>query len=163
MKRIRIKKILCPLDFSACSDYALRYALGMANEFGAELKLLHVVELPFLPSYSLGGVPDLSAPMEAIEQGARQRMEQLVEQCRAEHEDVDATVRTGTPFLEIVSYAEEIGADLIVAGSHGRSGLRHMLIGSVAEKLVRKAPCPVLTVKNPEECFEKEEEARDEG
>ena len=81
-------------------------------------------------------------------------MDELVTQVRAEYEDVSGAVRIGSAFLEIIQYAKEVQADLIVVGTHGRTGLKHMIIGSVAEKVVRKAPCPVLSVKHPEHAFE---------
>jgi nucleotide-binding universal stress UspA family protein len=154
MDEVRFAKVLCAVDFSEYSDYALAYAVHLAKAFGSELKLLHVVELPFLPSYSLAGVPDLSIPVEEIERGAREKLQELVARCRAVYEKVDGDVRTGTAFVEIISYARETDADLIVVGTHGRTGLRHMIIGSVAEKVVRKAPCPVLSVKHPSHQFE---------
>ena len=154
MDDVRIRRIVCPVDFSEYSEYALHYAVDLAKTFGAELKLLHVVELPFLPSYSLAGVPDLSLPVEQVEENAKERMNELLAECRKTYAKVEAELRTGAPFLEIVNYAKEAEADLIVVGTHGRTGLSHMLIGSVAEKVVRKAPCPVLSVKHPEHKFE---------
>ncbi len=154
MKELKIGKVMCAVDFSENSEYALRYAVRFAQAFDAELKLLHVVELPFLPSYSLTGVPDLSIPTDEIEAGARQKMEELVAKWRPQYPKLEGAVRTGTAFVEIIAYAREQESDLIVVGTHGRTGLRHMLIGSVAEKIVRKAPCPVLSVKHPDHRFE---------
>jgi nucleotide-binding universal stress UspA family protein len=154
MDDIRMERIVCAVDFSKHSDYALGYAVALAKTFGAELKLLHVVELPFLPAYSLAGVPDLSIPVSQVEAAARKQMDEVLERCRQEWGKTEGEVRTGAPFIEIISYAKEVVADLIVLSTHGRTGLRHMLIGSVAEKVVRKAPCPVLSVKHPEHKFE---------
>ncbi len=154
MHDVRIEKILCSVDFSDCSGHALQYALDFAREFEAKLILLHVVEIPFVPSYAMAGVPDLSLPVDQLEAGARERLDQLVRECREEHADVEGSVRTGTAFVEIIDAAREAGADLIVMGTHGRTGLRQLLIGSVAEKVVRKSPCPVLTVKHPSHAFE---------
>jgi len=154
MDDVRIATILCAVDFSEYSEYALRYAVHLAKAFGSELKLLHVVELPFLPSYSLAGVPDLSIPVEEIEQAAREKTQELVNRCRAAYQNVEGEIRTGTAFVEIIGSAREMKADLIVVGTHGRTGLRHLIIGSVAEKVVRKAPCPVLSVKHPQHEFE---------
>jgi nucleotide-binding universal stress UspA family protein len=81
-------------------------------------------------------------------------MDEIVEECRESHEATFGSVRTGTPFLEIINSAKDLPADLVVMGTHGRTGLKHMLIGSVAEKVVRKSPCPVLTVKHPHHEFE---------
>ena len=154
MDAISIKRIVCAVDFSDYSDHAQRYAVGLAEVFGAELRLVHVVELPFLPTYSLAGVPALVLPVEQVEEGARERMQEAVDACRAIHADTEGEVRTGSPFVEVIDYAREVEADLIVVGTHGRTGLSHMLIGSVAEKIVRKAPCPVLSVKHPDHDFE---------
>jgi nucleotide-binding universal stress UspA family protein len=154
MDSIKISRIVCATDFSDSSEYAQRYALGLSEVFGAELRLVHVVELPFLPTYSLAGVPSLALPVEQVEEGARKHMEQAVEACRAAHPGTEGVVRTGSPFVEVINYAREVEADLIVVGTHGRTGLSHMLIGSVAEKIVRKAPCPVLSVKHPDHDFE---------
>lgn len=154
MEDISLKTIVCAVDFSQFSDYALRYALDLARVFDAELKLVHIVELPFLPSYSLAGVPDLSLPVEQIEQSAQETMQKVLDDCRSKYQNVGGEVRTGTAFVEIINYAREVGADLIVVGTHGRTGLSHMIIGSVAEKVVRKAPCPVLSVKHPDHRFE---------
>ncbi len=154
MNDISISRIMCPVDFSESSDHALGYAVDLARMFGAQLTLLHVVEVPFLPSYAMAGVPDLSLPLEQIEEGARKGLERLIEECRKKHERVETELRTGTAFMEIINYAREIQADMIVMGTHGRTGLSHIIIGSVAEKVVRKAPCPVLTIRHPEHVFE---------
>jgi nucleotide-binding universal stress UspA family protein len=154
MAEVKIETIVCGVDFSEYSDHAVDYAVHFARTFGAELKLVHVVELPFLPSYSLAGVPDLSMPVDEIEVGARDRMQELLDEQLEQYDRVEGEVRTGTPFVEIIEFAREVEADLIVCGTHGRTGLSHMIIGSVAEKIVRKAPCPVLSVKHPEHKFE---------
>jgi len=154
MDDIRMSRILCPVDFSQSSDYSLGYAVDFARMFDAQLTLLHVVEVPFLPSYAMAGVPDLSLPLEQIEEGARTGLARLTEECRKKHQKVETELRTGSAFMEIISYAREIDADLIVMGTHGRTGLGHIIIGSVAEKVVRKAPCPVLTIRHPEQTFE---------
>lgn len=154
MDEISMNTILCPVDFSPSSDYALHYAVDLARMFEARLTLLHVVEVPFLPSYAMAGVPDLSLPLEQIEEGARKGLARLVEDCRARYGKVETEMRTGTAFMEIITYAREIDADMIVMGTHGRTGLSHLLIGSVAEKVVRKAPCPVLTIRHPDHVFE---------
>ena len=154
MDGIKIERIVCAVDFSDSSDYAQRYAVGLAEVFDADLRLVHVIELPFLPTYSLAGVPDLSLPVEQVEESARLRMQEAVDTCRPDHADTEGEVRLGSAFVEVITYAREIDADLIVVGTHGRTSLTHMLIGSVAEKIVRKAPCPVLSVKHPDHQFE---------
>ena len=154
MEDVKMETIVCAVDFSEPSDHALEYALMICSSFGARLMLLHVIEVPFLPSYSMGGVPDLDLPLEQLEESARERMEEVLSDCREQYDGVEGEVVAGSPFVEIINYAREVRADMIVMGTHGRSGLKHLLIGSVAEKVVRKAPCPVLTVKHPEQDFE---------
>jgi nucleotide-binding universal stress UspA family protein len=144
---IAIRKILVPTDFSDCSADAERYGRGLAEAFGASLHLLHVVQDPYTQPWAAEAFPaplgDLLAQWE--EQARRRILEGLPEAARA-----NATVVTqiGSPFLEIVRYAQEQQIDLIVIGTHGRGPIGHMLLGSVAEKVVRKAPCPVLTVRH---------------
>ena len=150
---INIRKVLCPVDFSEASEHALRYALAFAQAYDAELEILHVVEVPFLPSYATAGVPDLSLPVERIQQRCTDRMDELTAKYAEWHAKTSGRVIVGAPFLEIIREAKKEHCDLIVMGTHGRSGLQHMLIGSVAEKVVRKSPCPVLTVKHPEHEF----------
>ena len=152
---IDIRKILCPVDFSEGAEHAMRYAVAFADAYDAELVLLHVVELPFLPSYSTAGVPDLSLPVEQIQEECQDRLDDMVEEQKQIHPDVEGKVVVGAPFVEIIREAREGDFDLLVVGTHGRTGIKHMLIGSVAEKVVRKAPCPVLTVKHPEHEFVK--------
>ncbi len=150
---IAIKKVLCPVDFSEGSDHALRYALAFAAAYDAELELLHVLELPFLPSYLTAGVPDLNVPVERIKQECKQHLDELAEQNRKLYSRITTRLLVGTPFLEIIRAARKGDFDLIVVGTRGKTKLKHILIGSVAEKVVRKAPCPVLSVKHPEHEF----------
>ena len=154
MDNVRVRRIVCAVDFSEFSDYALTYATEFANVFGAELHLIHVLELPFMPTYAMAGLPELSVPTDQLEEQARQHMDELTKKTQAEHANVTGVVRIGSAFLEIIRYAQELSADLVVVGTHGRTGLTHMIIGSVAEKVVRKAPCPVLSVKHPKHKFE---------
>lgn len=152
--RIRIDLVLCPVDFSRNSEHALRYALAFASSYDAELLLLHVVEIPVHAFPGVPGIPEVPPHVTVnIEERAAAELAALEERIRAEHANTRSELVTGTPFLEIITVAREANVDLIVMGTHGRSGLAHMLIGSVAEKVVRKAPCPVLTVKHPEHEF----------
>lgn len=151
---INIKRIVCPVDFSESSDHACRYAVALASGFGAELMLLHVVSPPIaaLPGDHL--VPDMmQADIEAIAEASRNRLTQQVGDMAEQGLNVQSKVLSGIPFLEIIRYSKEWNADLIIMGTHGRAGLQHLLIGSVAERVVRKAPCPVLTVKHPQHEF----------
>jgi nucleotide-binding universal stress UspA family protein len=152
---IELKRILCPVDFSDNSLHALNYAIALAQRQEADLVLLHVVQPsllsasmdPFLPEYDM-------TVMENYMDACKRQLKELTERVVAQdHPATTSVLRTGTPFLEIVTAARELDSDLIVVGTHGRTGLAHVMIGSVAEKVVRKAPCPVLTVKHPEHEF----------
>ncbi|NLF07662.1 MAG: universal stress protein, partial [Pirellulaceae bacterium] len=132
-----------PTDFSDCSERARTYACELAKRFTAELHLLHVV-VPLPIPVHMSTVPEeLLEP----EESARQALESWNDPAYEAARKVVRTIVTGTPFIEIVRYARENQIDLIVVGTHGRSGLMHSLIGSVAERVVRKASCPVLTVR----------------
>jgi len=152
---ITIRRILHPTDFSDSSRHALTYAISFAQEYGAELYLLHVVEEVARAMYfDMLQTPPLAEIMADIAAQANTALRELLpEECEGKLQ-VDYIVRTGAPFLEIVRCAEEIKADMIVCGTHGRTGLKHVLFGSVAERVVRKAPCPVLSVRHPEYKFE---------
>jgi len=148
---VRIDKILCPVDFSTSSEYALNFAVAMAETYGAELVLLHVIEPPV---YAVSGDyldPEFSVEMTRRQEAASQKkLEEVEAGVRARYPRIRALSVSGAPFLGIVETARREQASLIVMGTQGRTGLAHMLIGSVAEKVVRKAPCPVLTVKHPD-------------
>jgi nucleotide-binding universal stress UspA family protein len=149
-----IRRILCPVDFSGCSQHALGYALKLAVLCNGDLELLHVMTMPISALPDFPSFPDLSPEtVRAIEESARRKIEELATSMRREYPRVATTLASGQPFLEIILAARERSADLIVMGTHGRTGLPHMLMGSVAEKVVRKASCPVLTVKHPEHRF----------
>ena len=134
-------KICCPVDFSETSRAALDEAVDLAAHFGAELALLHVFEV----------APTMVSPPEVFERTVRE-LERKLELWRAEAERrgasrVRSTVANGVPAAEIVRFAREGGHDLVVMGTHGRRGLRHLVLGSVAERVVREAHCPVLVVR----------------
>jgi nucleotide-binding universal stress UspA family protein len=139
-----VKRILVPIDFSKQTALALDYAHELASSFGASLDLLHVVEVPTYPDFY---VP-FSAALEtgAVRQDAQARLDALAEPLRLFHE-VHTEVRVGRTSIEVTELAEDRGHDLIVLPSHGYSGLERVLLGSVAEGVLRRAPCPVLTVK----------------
>jgi nucleotide-binding universal stress UspA family protein len=151
---IDLKRILVPTDFSKFSQNALTYAVAFAEKFGAELYLLNVVQdlALFLPDAVTAG-PPLVPPLDQITTAVHEALDRLVTASHLEHLKVQREVREGAPFSEIVRYAREQDIDLIVMGTHGRGGLAHVLLGSVSEKVVRKAPCPVLTVRHPEHEF----------
>jgi len=140
------KKILVATDFSEASDAALVYGKNLAKAFGAQLHVLHVMENRFLR-------PSFKSPA-AVEAGIAKRVtERLTEEDRAELRAVTALRMSDEPFDEIIRYAEDEDIDLMVMGTHGRGHAARLLMGSVAEKVVRTARCPVLTVHHPEHEF----------
>lgn len=149
------KKILVPTDFSDASRQALRYACTLADSLNASLCLLHVVENQYLP----GGYMEYYAPppeyFEQVEREARRTLEALL--TPEEQNTYRATLvqRTGPAAHEILSYLREQGdIDLVVMATHGRGGVARLMMGSVADKVVRTAPCPVLTIRAPEQSAE---------
>ena len=143
-----INRILVPVDFSAHSDRAIEYAVTMGKHFGACVELFHVVEDPF-GSGGWGSEVYMS-DLDGLRQRALDDAKTRLERCRSTQGagslPLVATVRMGHVANTIVEYAKTIQADLVVMGTHGRTGLAHFIIGSVAERVVRLAPCPVLTV-----------------
>ncbi|MHC4307289.1 MAG: universal stress protein [Planctomycetota bacterium] len=142
---ISLKKILCPIDHSDCSKEALKYAVSFAMKDEAKLYLLHIIDIR---SFS-EGLDAMSKPIpdeETLEQLRTKLLDCIPKEIRDDM-DVEATVIQGIPFAEIISTAKEKEIDMIVIGSHGRTGISHMMMGSVSEKVVRKAHCPVLTVR----------------
>jgi nucleotide-binding universal stress UspA family protein len=142
-------RILVPTDFSPPSDAALEYARILATKFGSTLRILHVIDDP---SASSDFVADGFAPStEDIQAGlleqARRRLNGLMNLVDRSRYNAHADAVLGTPAGAIINYASATGTSLIVMGTHGRTGLAHLLMGSVAEQVVRTAPCPVLTVR----------------
>ncbi len=143
-----MKRILVPTDFSDAAEKAFRYALELAGVFGSEIVLLHVLDTRIVSNiYHIHQLPPEEAREEMRRQAERE-LEALLDGVPAG--DLSVSVRTveGIPVMAVGEVAEEIGADLIVIGRQGKTGLNHLLYGSTAEGLVRGAPCPVLTV-NP--------------
>ncbi len=161
--RANFRKILCPVDFSSTSEYALTYAVALAEKFGAKITLLHVAEIPataMADCYGISGAEYMGCytrfeeAEDSSEPVGEDELEALATRMRSEVGCPVATRRRqGKAFVEIIRQAKEDESDLIVMGTHGRTGLPHVLIGSTAERVVRKAPCPVLTVKHPEHEF----------
>ena len=144
---ISIRKILCPVDFSACSEHAVGYAVAFAQAYDSDLELIHVVQI--IPAgLEPAAYGQVTKEMEELNAS---RLHELAERVKQQHVRVSEYVTVGAPFVEIVQRAREKDVDLIVMGTHGRSGLSHVLIGSCAERVVRKAHCPVLTVRHPEQ------------
>lgn len=151
---IDLHRILVPTDFSKSSRNALTYGAAFATRFGAELHLLHVVQdlALFIPE-AVMLAPPMVPPVEQFVTAARAALDRAVRELAAPDVRVIPQVAEGTPFEEIVRFAREKDIDLIVMGTHGHTGLAHLFLGSVAEKVVRRAPCPVLTVRHPEHEF----------
>ena len=151
---INLKRILLPTDFSSNSKQSLSYACAFAEQFKSELHLLHVLQdiVALVPEPGLA-FPAPGDYMGQLQESAQKGLETFVDASWAAGKTVVRATRQGPPFLEIVRYAKENEIDLIVLSTHGRSGLAHVLLGSVAEKVVRKAPCPVLTVRSSEHQF----------
>ena len=149
---INLKTILVPSDFSECSDEALRYGLELARRFDARVHLLHVVQDPVTQPWAAEG---FSVPLfEVVEEWQRQAEERLkAAVADADRARVTIVSKVATPYAEILDYAAANQVDLIVMGTHGRGGVSHMLLGSIAERVVRRAPCPVLTVRRPQHGF----------
>jgi nucleotide-binding universal stress UspA family protein len=143
---IRLQNVLVAIDFDDTSTAALVYARTLARTFGARLHVLHVMENLFLR-------PMANDPRD-IEAGITRRLlETLTDEDRTALHAVPVVRRSDVPAQEIVDYAKAENIDLIVVGTHGRPGVAHLLLGSVAEKVVRSAPCPVLTLRHPEREF----------
>ena len=140
------RRVLVPVDFSDASIAALEYAIGFTAGTSASLVILHVIDLGDSLATDGLGVYRLSEVREIARAAAEQRMADLPNRIDLSRVKFDALIRNGKPTAEICALAEERGVDLIVASTHGRTGLEHLLIGSVAEKVVRHAGCSVLVV-----------------
>lgn len=156
---ITLRRILVPHDFSETSDAAVKYAVALAKSFGAKLHLLHVGERArseMATEFPLG-------LDESVEAAVRERLLKIL----TPHEQLELKpvfeLRGGTPNVEILAYAKENDIDLIVMGTHGRGFVGHVVMGSVAEKVVRYAICPVLTVHRSDRAFVLPDEVLAEG
>ena len=151
---IAIKNILVATDFGPAADTALTYGRALAESFGATIHLLHVVQsVPFVaPTYDYAGIsPELQLQIEAS--ARRQTEAALTDDERRTQRAIPVTVTSLSPAAAIVEYARDHDIDLVVLGTHGRGPFAHLLMGSVAERVVRTAPCPVLTVHHPKHEF----------
>lgn len=147
----RLQTILVPVDFSSFSSKALDYAVAFARQFGATIVLVHVVE-PMVYPENYMAVPTVNEDINGSLMKAAE--EKLAAARKAIDSDrVKGVTRLGRPYVEIVEVAKEEEADLIILATHGHTGFKHVLLGSTAERVVRHAPCPVLTVRNPEHDF----------
>jgi nucleotide-binding universal stress UspA family protein len=150
---IKLRKLLVPTDFSESARHALTYGVSFAREYGAELTLLHVVE-----NLTVGYASDLfPVPMAEVFQEisgyAKAELAKLAEVAREKQVSVVEEVVQGKPSAEIIRFAQEQAIDMIVLGTHGKGMLDQALFGSTTERVVRRAPCPVLTVRLAEHEF----------
>ncbi len=144
---IQVRKILVPLDFSDQAEAVLEWAAHLAEEHGSRVLLLHAYHLP-VEFQQLEGAylpPDF---WSNVKSEAEEGLGRYAGELGGRGIEVESLVREGYPASVILDEAENQGADLIVIGTHGHSGLKHMLLGSIAERVVQKATCPVLTVKS---------------
>lgn len=148
-----LKRILVPIDFSEHSKNALKYAVPFAKQFGAEIILVYVVEPTVYPAdFSFGqfGYPDVE---DEFRSRGEEELKNLIQKEIKKEVKAQKQVRTGKASVEILKVAQEKEIDLIIIATHGHSGVEHMLFGSTAEKVVRKAPCPVLSLRPEERDF----------
>lgn len=153
---IAIKNVLVPTDFSEPAETALKYGKAFCESFGASLHLIHALDEGALvyPWTSPDGMPiALGEARSEMEHMVNDRLNRILTDADRQKYSAHVSMVCGNPFAEIVEYAKSQNIDLIVMGTHGRGPIAHMLMGSVAEKVVRKAPCPVLTVRPSEHEF----------
>jgi nucleotide-binding universal stress UspA family protein len=152
---IALKKILVATDFSEPSEAALSYGRELARNFGASLTVLNVVDNILTRAYGSDGIVlvDPELQREIVDAARRQVDSLLFDEDRQTLGAIGVVLTSTSPSASIVTYARDEAIDLIVMGTHGRGAVAHLLMGSVAERVVRTAPCPVLTVRHPEHEF----------
>lgn len=154
---LNYRKILVPIDFSENSVHALRYANAFAKGCEADIKIVYVIEpAVYPPDYSLGQVTFPSISME-INDHANEELSKLAKKYIDSDLKYELIIKTGKPFVEIIEAAKELDADLIIISAHGHSGMEQILFGSTSEKVIRKAPCPVLSLRDPIKGFDYKE------
>ncbi len=138
-----IRRILCPVDFSPHSENAVDFALDLSKKLGADVHLVHVYQLPVyaLPDGAMMAGPEFTTKVTTELQKALTELAQ-----RKDAKKLETHLIEGIPYREVVRMTDELGADMIVMGTHGRTGIRHLLLGSVAERVVRSSKVPVVTV-----------------
>jgi nucleotide-binding universal stress UspA family protein len=147
-----LRLILVPIDFSKTSRKALQYAIPFAQQFGAKILLLHILE----PYMTFTADADFAPPIvdnRLVKNAALKRLEGVEKKYLPKEIRAGCKVRVGSPFREITECAKINKADLIILTTHGHTGLKHVFLGSTAERIVRHAPCPVLTVREKEHEF----------
>jgi nucleotide-binding universal stress UspA family protein len=147
-----IKKILVPTDFSGASRHALDYARGLADTLGASLVILHAIENPYLPGGYMEFYPPPGDLYEMVERQGMQDLESLLSAEERERFHAMFVLRHGRAAHEILEYIrEQNDIDLVVMATHGRGGVARLMMGSVTDRVVRTAPCPVITVRAPQD------------
>jgi nucleotide-binding universal stress UspA family protein len=146
---MQIKTILFPTDFSQGARAAMDHAISLAKDYRSKLILLYVIQDISIAEWYIPSSLSAADLMEDMQKSAWNEMDKWGTEVSQTVKDVEKLVVRGVPFVEIIKTAKERRADLIVIGTHGRTGIDHMLFGSTAEKVVRKAACPVLTVRIP--------------
>lgn len=144
------KKILVPVDFSATSEYVLEYAVALARPLGAEILVLHAYDTLSFGALG-GGMIATSDLTERILRGAQDGLATMLSAHQVSGVTIRSMLKQEDAWRAILDVAKEAHSDLIMMGTHGRRGIAHALLGSVAEKVVRTAPCPVLTIRGVEE------------
>lgn len=144
---MQIKNILFPTDFSQGARAAMDYAISLARDYKARLILLYVIQDISIAEWYIPSSLSVTDLVEDMQKSARKEMDKWAAEASAKVKDVEKMVVRGVPFVEIIKTAKDKDVDMIVIGTHGRTGIDHMLFGSTAEKVVRKSPCPVLTVR----------------
>ncbi|HPB82998.1 MAG TPA: universal stress protein [Spirochaetota bacterium] len=147
-----IENILVPIDFSDYSRKALQYAKEFALKFSAKMYLIYVFR-PIFEDIEVGVINESIQFNNEIEEYAREKLQKLIQDIIGSDVPVEPVIRMGRPFMEINRAAEEYDIDLIIIATHGHTGVQHLLFGSTAEKVVRKAPCPVLSLREPVKGF----------
>ncbi|MGD8858452.1 MAG: universal stress protein [Myxococcales bacterium] len=142
----QLKKILVATDFSDVSERALAQAVSLARTLGASIDVVHVYDVPAFNLPLEGAVMSTAAHEAELSDQAQASLDAVIERHAQDGVAMHGTLRRGVPYQEIAAFAEAEGADLIVIGTHGRQGASHVLLGSVAERVVRIASCPVMTV-----------------
>jgi universal stress protein A len=147
----RIHHILAPVDFSPNSRKAVTYATAFAKQFGAPVTFLHVIQVNY--AYGEFGAIDFTSIEREMRAGAEKELRTLVDAATEAGLKAESLIREGSPAKVIADVAEEQQTDLVVIATHGYTGLKHVLMGSIAEQVVRYAPCPVLVVRQQEKDF----------
>jgi len=144
--RFRVKTILVPVDFSSCSREGVRYAIAFANEFGAQIILVHATYLGYVYSSEGTAIYDIPGLQRAARQTAERKMREFLRSVNFGAVKYQTAFTDGSPVTDICAFAKDHDVDLIITSTHGFTGFTHVLIGSIAEQVVRHAPCSVLVV-----------------